>query len=664
LRRYNYFDDDDVIEEKMQNDAAAKIRAALAAAVTAAGKGLSSLKQKTADAAEKRRRQKQQAAEQAVQAAPAEAEETRVPHLSEQMLEDINNDNLGAAFVAPPVQEATFTAPQLKTAVRADTADGADAEELAHRITEAELNLAEREEGEVFDAIRAFSHKSGDHDGLANPVRRIRDVAGTVIEKNPIEIIERVSAGKRFLVTVGLLIFTVLFFVGVVFFFMRSINAENDRIKAFNANAGEVCADYVMKYGSANYENLYNTYGVQGFRMTGLCFARELDFDGDGSSELMLCYLNNGEYYNDVWGYTGSGDFENLFSEKAAQSEDKSKDSWSTLYYKNNRYLIAVHDPEDITKVTMFQLKNGKFSKKFDCAYDEVAEAYAVDDEPDFVSFERIRLSVLRAEKAIVTADEVSNTLETFSGTSSVMTAPGTAQSINDAYYTIVQEYNKRYGVSKYTEKSGLAYVEGLAVVQLVDFDNDGQNELLLVYRKAIKMRDENSNGESVTKNVDKYFCDIYRYNGSRAVLAYSNEGISNAADNGADVYFMLRKTGKTYNYCINTFETQNYGRELYGSTGELEFNGTEFKSVLDAAYEEQYGYSEYYISGDSVKKSVFEDTVAGVALFGENGDSYNKNEYLITYVQRKTGDAGDMKQLPGETEKAIKQLNSQYQAN
>ena len=666
MRRYNYFDDDDVIEEKMRNNKAEKLRAVAAAVLSATGRKMAALKGRLADEMQKRRQEKQQTADTDAQTAVTPAEdEVRVPRLSEQLLEDINNDNIGSTYVAPPVREATLTvSTTLPSPLHSESEDDARAEEMAHRITQAELNLAEREEGEVLDAIRAFSHKSGDHEDMANPMQRIREVAGTVIEKNPIEIIERVSAGRRFLVTVGLLIFTVLFFVGVVFFFMRSINTENDRIKAFNTNAGEVCADYVMKYGSANYENLYNKYGVQGFRMTGLCFARELDFNGDGNSELLLCYLNNGEYYNDVWGYNSSGDFENLFSEKAAQSEDKSKDAWSALYYKNNRYLIAVHNPEDLSKVTMYQMKGDKFSSKFDCTYDAVTEAYSVDDEPDLLSFERIRFSVLRAEKAIVSADEVANTLDSFSGTSSVMTAPGTAQSINDAYYTIVQEYNKRYGTSSYMENGGISYVDGLAVVDLVDFDNDDQKELVLVYRKEVKTRDEDSDGEHMTKSVDKYFCDIYRYNGSRAVLAYSNEGISNTAGKENDVYYMLHKTGKAYNYCINTYEVKNYGREIYSSTGELSFNGTEFKSVLDAAYEEQYGYSEYYLEGDSVKKSVFEDTVAGVPLFGESGDTYNKNEYLITYVQRKTVDAGEMKQIPGNTEKVIKQLNAQYQAN
>ena len=670
MRKYNYFDDDDELQEQQSGQLATAVKNGAAAALTALKGALA----KGKEAAREKRAAKTDAPAQtappteqpAVIAADSHELQPPKPSLGHEHLDELAGVTDVDRYEQPPVLEVTvpsldsasLTVPKREPAPRE--------QENAHTITEASVHFAEPETGEdaVSDAIRAFSHKSGDKVSVAKPVERIRRVAETVIESNPIETIERVSRGKRFLITLALLLFTVLFFVGVVFFFMRSITAENDRISEFNANAGEVCADYIMKYGSANYENLYNTYGVQGFRMTGLCFARELDFDGDGSSELMLCYLDNGEYYNDVWGYNSSGDFDMLFSEKTAQSEDKSQDAWATLYYKDGRYLIAVHDPEDIAQVKMYQLRNAKFSEKFACVYDSVTESYVVNDEPDLISFEHIKLSVLRAEKAIVSADEVMNTLDGFAGTESVIADPGTAQTMENAYYMIVQEYNKRYGTAAYVEKDGKAYLDGLAVVDLIDFDGDGQDELLLVYRKQIKERDENSEGESITKNVDKYYCDIYRYSGARALLAYSNEGLSNVAEPAADIYYILKKADGGYHYCINSVTLGNYGDELYASSGEMEYNGTEFTSYLNVSYEQQYGYSEYYVEGESVKKSVFEDTADGIPLFGENGDGYDKDTYLVTYVQRKTGDAGDMNRIPENTEKTIQKLNAQYEAN
>lgn len=648
MRRYNYFDDDDVVEQRRTRSSDVSKKA-----------------KRTRESSDKKRAagtaQEHAAASYGRRVMPPSDFDAVLkppkPSIGTDHLDDIHGVTDIAQYEKPAVMEVTV--PSLDSA--AVTARKEPEPVAVHPITVAEVTIPElRDDGdEVSDAIRAFSHKSGDKVTIA----RIKRVAETVIESNPIEVIERVSRGKKFIITVVLSIFTVLFFVGLVFFFMHSINAENDRIGEFNADAGEVCADYVMRYGSANYENLYNTYGVQGFRLTGLCFVREVDFDNDGSSELVLSYLNNGEYYNDVWGYNSSGDFDVLFSEKAAQSEDKSQDAWTTLYYRNNKYMIAVHDPEDITQVTMYQLRNNKFSESFSCTFDEVSAAYVVNDKQDLTSFERIKLAVLRAEKAIVSADAVMNTLDDFAGTESVVADPGTAQSLEKSYYAIVQEYNKRYGTAKYTDSNGIACVEGLAVVDLVDFDGDGQDELLLVYRKEIKVREENNSGKSITKTTEKYYCDIYRYSGTRALLAYTNEGLSNSAEKADDVYYILKKEGDAYHYCINSANTKNYGNELNASFSEMAFNGTEFSSSQNLSYAQEYGYSEYSVEGESVKKSVFEDTAEGIPLFYENGENYNKAVYSVTYLQRKSSEAGDLNQIPANTEKAIKKLNAQYEA-
>lgn len=661
MRRYNYFDDDDASAERLA--AKKSFGEVLQMGAGKAAGFISGLAEKRVNKAAQglfvTSEEPSMTPAEATPAAPA-AENTLQPPKPPAGAQNTDLiDSITEAVLYEKQELPAVDAPLSDSA--ADMAVKSYGATDAHLVTEAKVTMAEPEgSDEISDAIRAFSHKSGDKVTIA----RIKRVAETVIENNPIEVIERVSRGKRFIITLGLLIFTMLFFVGVIFFFMHSINEKNEHIKAFNTNAGEVCADYVMRYGSANYENLYNTYGVQGFRMTGLCFARELDFDNDGNSELVLSYLNNGEYYNDVWGYNSAGDFDVLFCEKVAQSEDKSRDAWTTLYYKNGKYMIAVHDPEDVTQVTMYQLKNSKFSEGFTCTYDETSETYAVNDEQDLTSFERIKLSVLRAEKAIVSADAVMNTLDGFAGTESVVADPGTAQTLENAYYTIVQEYNKRYGTANYVEKDGKAYVAGLAVVDLVDFDGDGQNELVLVYRKQVKTREENNSGDSVTITTDKYYCDIYRYSGTRALLAYSNEGLSNSLEKSDDVYYVLKKAGDGYHYCINSSTKKNYGDELNSSSSEMEYSGTEFTSSQNISYTQSYGYSEYYVEGDSVKKSVFEEMADGIALYYETGEDYNKDTYTVTFVQRKTTDAGELSQLPDATEKAIKKLNAQYEAN
>ncbi len=522
-------------------------------------------------------------------------------------------------------------------------------------------------ESDILEAIRAFSHKSGDMavtPAYLKPADRIKNVARTVREKNPIEVIERVSRGKRFFITTALLILTIIIFAGMIGVFMMSINRENERINDFNLKAGEVCSDYITKYGSANYENLYSNYGVEGYRLTGLCFARELDFNGDGESELMVCYSKNGVYYNEVWGYSSSNDFTMLFSEKAAQSEeDVSQDAWSTLYYKNNKYFIGVHDESDITKVDLYQMRGNRFTKKLSCTYDPEKEEYIVDEEADNVSFERIKFSVLRVEKASVSAEAAAKTIEGFTGTQTDAAQPGMGQSLENAYYSVVQEYNRKYGTSQFVEENGVAYLDGLAVVDLIDFDGDSQNELLLVYRKEIKVNDDTKIGNSAVIAKDEYFCDIYRYSGSRAVIAYSNEGLSNVLNNSEDRYFMLRNRGNLVDYCVNNATSSNYGREINASSAAYEFNGTEFTSCFDASYKTEYNYTQYYLDGETVQKTKFDSECSAIPLFVSDGD-YDTKKYTVTYVQRKASDKGDMESIISQTEKNIQKLNPQYTAD
>jgi hypothetical protein len=501
---------------------------------------------------------------------------------------------------------------------------------------------------EIADAIKAFS---------VTEKTKIQRVARTISDTDSID---KLFRRKKRTVTFVLIIVVIVVFAIMIATVAVQMNVENSRISKFNADAGEVCVNYITEYGNCSYENLYTNYGIEGYSMTGLSYVREMDFDGDGKSELLICYNDGGVYFVEVWGYNSDNDFVSLFCHKATQTNDKADDAWITIYHHNNNYYIGVHNEEDITQVDLYTLKGDEFEQKSTCTYEPQDQAFIVRKKINYTDFERIKLSVLREEKAVVTSDLVSNVIDGFTSTNDADTTVSSSQGINNAYYSIVSDYNQRYGVASYKESDGLAYLDGLAVVKLVDFNNDDQNELMLIYRKGVMVRDEDSNGDYISKVEYKYFCEIYRYNGTTASLVYENEGLSSMLNDTDDVYTILKNQNKKYYLCNNTFTSSNYGKVITGVSNIYKFDGTTFKSQLKAEYVTEYGWSDYYIDGEEVSKNTFNEKGYTVPYFDGTAD-YDSDNYEVIFLQRKTSKSGNLESQVNETQSTIQKLNSSY---
>lgn len=502
---------------------------------------------------------------------------------------------------------------------------------------------------EIAEAIKAFS---------ATEKTKIKRAAHNISDTTSLD---ELFKSKRRIVTLVLVLVVIIVFAAMIAVVAVQMNVENKRIDKFNADAGKVCSDYIKSYGNCNYENLYSSYGIEGYRMTGLSYAREMDFDNNGKSELLLSYNDGGVYFVEVWGYNSDGEFVSLFHEKATQTDKKTDDAWITVYYHNSKYYIGIHDEDDITKVELYTLKGDSFEKKASCTYDPQAEAFVVREKINYTDFERIRLSVLREEKAVVTSDLVFDVIEGFSISDTENTvAANSSQSLNNAYYSIINDYNQKYGIASYKQENGVAYIDGLAVARLVDFDGDDTDELMLIYRKGVKVRDSDRQGNYISKLEYKYFCEIYRYNGSKASLVYKNEGLSSMLNDSNDVYTILKQQKKKVLLCNNTFSSENYGRKVSGTSTILKFDGKNFKQQFKAQYITEYGWSDYYIDGDEVYKSEFNERGYAVPFFDGSTD-YDDSVYSVIYLQRKSGKEGDLKSQVDKTKSAIQKLNSSY---
>lgn len=468
----------------------------------------------------------------------------------------------------------------------------------------------------------------------------------------------KIYKSKKRIVVILSVFLTVLVFAVMIFATVHSINAENKRIKEFNTNAGTVCADYIAKYGNCNYENLFDRYGVSGYRMNGLCYVREIDFDNDNVSELLICYFDGNQYHTEVYGYNREKKFVPLYKETAAQGKSEKEDVWITIYTHNSKYYIGEHTGKDLSKVSLFTRRGDEFEKKQDCTYDAITQEFTVKKKIDVSSFERIKLSVLGEQKANMITEIVSNTVDKFTDKTGKSVVSGEVGGINSAYSKVVQSYINKYGMPKYVEKDGISYIDGLAAAELIDFDGDGTNELLLSYRREVMARGEDNRGNYIATSKYQYYVDIYQYNGSGAKLIFQRDDVSVSLNDTDEKYFVIKAlNGKKY-YCSNSFSNTEYGRKIYAASSIYRLGKDGFTEKFKASYATEYGYTKYYINSERVySKSEFDSKGYEVALF-DGSDDYDSSVFSVTHLQCKTKDAGDMENQVEKTNAVIASLN------
>lgn len=511
----------------------------------------------------------------------------------------------------------------------------------------------EKDEEEVELIKEPTESVEAKHSRLDDEIEKIRKRANIEIE--PPKINKSVAHKIMPFVLIFITIFGLVSIIGT---FMYSFQRENKRINQFNADASAVCAEKIKDYGATNYENLYTNYKIEGYRMTGLSYVRELDFDNDGTSELLLCYNDNGIYYVEVYAYTG-GKFQSIYHGKAAQTENKEDDAWITLYYRSNKYYIGEHDEGDISKVTLMAMHGDKFSKRSEVTYEAQDEAFIIRKKIDYTSFERIKLSVLREEKAFVILERVTNTIDQFQSNtvSTAILNDANNNNYKKAYREVVDKHIQDYGEPEYKEDGNLGYIDGLAIVKLVDFDNDDNDELVLVYRKLTKTRDEDSNGDYVSITNYTYYTEVYSFNGTTAQMVFQKEGVCEKPDESDDLALVIKNDSGKHDLCFNTFIYEDRGHVVNATSTILEYNDKSFEPIFKSKYTTDYGYSDYYIDDEWVSHSTFNEKGCEVPFF-DGKSTYSSSQFDVTYVQKRASASSNIKGVVDDTNNTIKKLS------
>lgn len=437
---------------------------------------------------------------------------------------------------------------------------------------------------------------------------------------------------------------------------MNSANAVSSRHSEFEKDATKVCTEYAEKYGIANYKYM-SEYSVNGYMLTGLCVVREIDFDDNGKSELLLCYNDDDEYYEEVWGYKGSK-FDRLYHKKVPQSTDRNDDIWISLYSNNKTFYLAEHGSDDVAKVNLLKLSNGEFKKKSTAVYNTEKYSFAIKSRNVTDNFERIKFAVLRESAASNTVDRTLNATDSYTEktTDKVKNPTDTA---NSAYYQIVKDYTAKYGEAKLETKSKTPYISGLAGVNLVDFDGDGQDELMLIYRKTVSERDEDYDGNYISREKEKYFCDIYMWNGHNALQVYQDDGISNLYDDDGSAYYILKKDGNRFFYCSNKFKTDDYGRSVSATSKMMQFKDGKFTQQFKASYQTEYGYTKYYIDDEREYKNSFAENGGYTVPFFDGSTEFDNTKWNVCFLQGGDEWQNNIKIQLDKTKDAVKTLQT-----
>ncbi len=455
----------------------------------------------------------------------------------------------------------------------------------------------------------------------------------------------------------------ILFLIAIIAFivgFSHTIHKQNKKNEKYYADAAKVCTDCITDYGSSKWDYLNeDEYGEGMAYLTGLCYARQMDFDNDGSDELMLCYNNGTEYVLEVWGYV-SGEFSNIYSETANHTESATDGYWISFYRKNNKYYICKSEAETPEKVIIYALKGDSFKKSSECDYDYTDNIYTVKGKINAYDFETIKLSVIKASKADATVELVSETLQTFSGSALLENDIKSEEQLKlDAYYNIVTDRIKKHGSPEVKSESGLDYIDGVSYVSLIDFNDDGNDELVVVYRKMIKSSSiDYRTGNSIVIENPTYCVEVYGWNGTIAKKLFSKDSISSYEDSRNVFYLTIRNYDGIKSICINdyVFKTQS----SYTASAQIyALEDENFETAFSAVMEYEYGWKRYYINGETAGENTFYSEIERTPLFLDDYASYDSQEYTLTYMSGKDG--VDYNSIVSATTKNIQKLNKNY---
>lgn len=191
--------------------------------------------------------------------------------------------------------------------------------------------------------------------------------------------------------------------------------------------------------------------------------------------------------------------------------------------------------------------------------------------------------------------------------------------SMYGAYYELCLEYQEKYGAGRFSEydfQPEFGDLTGMSVAQLIDFNDDGVEELLVVYKDGMEFG-----------VADRVKCEVWTWQDNELVNVLPPTGIST----GTDVSGQLR----TRRIDGTLYMSRSWVKEMLYSE-HLYYDGNVFKTKYEAhanIWEDPELESAYFKEGEEVSEVEYQDMMNKVETevpysretpyFNENGELY-----------------------------------------
>lgn len=197
-------------------------------------------------------------------------------------------------------------------------------------------------------------------------------------------------------------------------------------------------------------------------------------------------------------------------------------------------------------------------------------------------------------------------------------------KAVKSAFLDKINELQKRYGAGKVVSSgmdSGHGYMTGLCDVRLIDFDQDGTDELVVVYSDRVK---EEAKGYDPAS----WRVAIWRYDQTRSILNRVYSAQPAAEEPNHDLISLTYASGGERMPQILGRDTPSYDNEPPTEIVSLEdgMHQKEYRSQRLKESDGSYTF-KYYIDDTEVDSSVYLLQVSSLTRADPNGDN-SENAY------------------------------------
>lgn len=391
----------------------------------------------------------------------------------------------------------------------------------------------------------------------------------------------------------------------------------------------DVISSLQSKYGEGR---VATASGDDDGYLQGLSIVLLVDADGDGEDDELITVHDN-EIDKSVkesgWGWIGNPKNWTVQTWKYDAKSGKASNAYRGELQSSNGGFVFLDLVTDNDGSIAFW-DNMKQMSEDDFKYMDYYRIFPVGDQYPMPSGSEKRTlssgeeSLVKSQKTVVAIKQgMMAGCDTVSDASNDSNRKN-GKAVKSAFLDKINELQKRYGAGKVVSSgmdSGHGYMTGLCDVRLIDFDQDGTDELVVVYSDRVK---EEAKGYDPAS----WRVEIWRYDQTRSILNRVYSAQPAAEEPNHDLISLTYASGGERMPQILGRDTPSYDNEPPTEIVSLEdgMHQKEYRSQRLKESDGSYTF-KYYIDDTEVDSSVYLLQVSSLTRADPNGDN-SENAY------------------------------------